>query len=112
MLISVRIALFPAFLRPIVSKLGTSETASDPKVFGRNPRFLNVKIFVASYFFQLYLRETIERGPLPGQHCYKFAITKAEKGTVIGAVIMEGFYVVFDRENVQVGFAATTCGGM
>ena len=62
-------------------------------------------------FFQLYLRETIERGPLPGQHCYKFAITKAEKGTVIGAVIMEGFYVVFDRENVQVGFAATTCGG-
>jgi len=23
---------------------------------------------------------------------------------------MEGFYVVFDRENVQVGFAATTCG--
>ena len=24
---------------------------------------------------------------------------------------MEGFYVVFDRENVQVGFAATTCGG-
>ena len=33
-------------------------------------------------------------------------------GTVIGAVIMEGFYVVFDRENVQVGFAATTCGGI
>ena len=32
-------------------------------------------------------------------------------GTVIGAVIMEGFYVVFDRENGQVGFAATTCGG-
>ena len=60
----------------------------------------------------MYLRETIERGPLPGQHCYKFAITKAEKGTVIGAVIMEGFYVVFDKENVQVGFAATTCGGM
>lgn len=60
----------------------------------------------------MYLRETIERGPLPGQHCYKFAITKAERGTVIGAVIMEGFYVVFDRENVQVGFAATTCGGM
>ena len=25
---------------------------------------------------------------------------------------MEGFYVVFDRENVQVGFAATTCGGL
>ncbi|EDO27680.1 predicted protein, partial [Nematostella vectensis] len=58
----------------------------------------------------LYLRETIEHGPIMGQHCYKFAITRAERGTVIGAVIMEGFYVVFDRENVQVGFAATTCG--
>ncbi|KAK3754035.1 hypothetical protein QZH41_020303 [Actinostola sp. cb2023] len=28
---------------------------------------------------QLYLRETIEHGPLLGQHCYKFAITRAEK---------------------------------
>ena len=28
----------------------------------------------------------------------------------LGAVIMEGFYVVFDRENIQIGFAATTCG--
>ncbi|XP_066934058.1 beta-secretase 1-like [Clytia hemisphaerica] len=68
------------------------------------------KEFILKITPQLYLRETIERGPLPGQHCYKFAITKAERGTVIGAVIMEGFYVVFDRENVQVGFAATTCG--
>lgn len=68
-----------------------------------------IVLFINS--LKLYLRETIERGPLPGQHCYKFAITKAERGTVIGAVIMEGFYVVFDRENVQVGFAATTCGG-
>lgn len=59
---------------------------------------------------QLYLRETIERGPYDSQRCYKFAITKADKGTVIGAVIMEGFYVVFDRQNSQVGFAATTCG--
>ena len=30
--------------------------------------------------FQLYLRETIEHGPFASQHCYKFAITKAEKG--------------------------------
>ena len=35
-----------------------------------------------SIFLQLYLRETIERGPLPGQHCYKFAITKADKGMI------------------------------
>lgn len=39
------------------------------------------------------------------------ALICSVSGTVIGAVIMEGFYVVFDRENVQVGFAATTCGG-
>ena len=30
-------------------------------------------------------------------------------GTVIGAVIMEGYYVVFDRQNKQMGFAQTTC---
>ena len=30
-------------------------------------------------------------------------------GTVLGAVIMEGFYVVFDRENRRVGFAPTSC---
>ncbi|XP_046854422.1 beta-secretase 1-like [Xenia sp. Carnegie-2017] len=58
---------------------------------------------------QLYLRETIER-LFESQRCYKFAITRADRGTVIGAVIMEGFYVVFDREKSQVGFGATTCG--
>lgn len=42
---------------------------------------------------------------------FYFIINWFISGTVIGAVIMEGFYVVFDRENVQVGFAATTCGG-
>jgi len=30
-------------------------------------------------------------------------------GTVIGAVIMEGFYVVFDRQNQRLGFAQTAC---
>ena len=30
-------------------------------------------------------------------------------GTVIGAVIMEGFYIVFDRENNQLQFASSTC---
>nr|XP_002740155.2 PREDICTED: beta-secretase 1-like [Saccoglossus kowalevskii] len=41
--------------------------------------------------------------------CYKFAITTSASGTVIGAVIMEGFYVIFDRENQRVGFAASSC---
>lgn len=30
-------------------------------------------------------------------------------GSVIGAVIMEGYYVIFDRENASVGFAQTNC---
>lgn len=30
-------------------------------------------------------------------------------GTVIGAVVMEGFYVVFDRQSNRIGFADTTC---
>ena len=30
-------------------------------------------------------------------------------GAVIGAVILEGFYVVFDRASRQVGFAQTAC---
>ena len=36
---------------------------------------------------QLYLRETIEHGPLPGQHCYKFAITKADKGELLRDIL-------------------------
>ena len=30
-------------------------------------------------------------------------------GTVLGALLMESFFVVFDRENKQMGFAQTTC---
>ena len=30
-------------------------------------------------------------------------------GTVLGAVVMEGFYVVFDTAHRRVGFAQTTC---
>ncbi|PVD26975.1 hypothetical protein C0Q70_12124 [Pomacea canaliculata] len=30
-------------------------------------------------------------------------------GAVLGALLMESFYVVFDRKNRQIGFAATTC---
>ncbi|XP_061184875.1 beta-secretase 1-like [Saccostrea echinata] len=32
-----------------------------------------------------------------------------DRSTVIGAVIMEGFYVVFDRQNSRIGFSDTTC---
>lgn len=30
-------------------------------------------------------------------------------GAVLGALLMESFYVVFDRKNRQIGFAATKC---
>ncbi|KAF6102269.1 beta-secretase 1 [Phyllostomus discolor] len=41
--------------------------------------------------------------------CYKFAISQSSTGTVMGAVIMEGFYVVFDRARKRIGFAVSAC---
>ncbi|XP_071095945.1 beta-secretase 1-like [Haliotis cracherodii] len=41
--------------------------------------------------------------------CFKFGIASSTAGTVLGAVLMEGFYVVFDREQKRIGFAETTC---
>lgn len=32
-------------------------------------------------------------------------------GLVIGATVMEGFYVVFDRAQRRLGFALSTCAG-
>lgn len=43
--------------------------------------------------------------------CYKFAISQSSTGTVMGAVIMEGFYVVFDRARKRIGFAVSACHG-
>lgn len=43
--------------------------------------------------------------------CYKFAISQSSTGTVMGAVIMEGFYVVFDRAHKRIGFAVSACHG-
>lgn len=45
------------------------------------------------------------------EDCYKFAVSQSNTGTVMGAVIMEGFYVVFDRERKRIGFAVSTCHG-
>lgn len=43
--------------------------------------------------------------------CYKFAVSQSSTGTVMGAVIMEGFYVIFDRARKRIGFAVSTCHG-
>ncbi|XP_023669472.1 beta-secretase 2 [Paramormyrops kingsleyae] len=41
--------------------------------------------------------------------CYRFGISPSASGLVIGATIMEGFYVIFDRAQKRVGFAVSTC---
>ncbi|KAK6172548.1 hypothetical protein SNE40_016180 [Patella caerulea] len=67
---------------------------------------------------QKYLRLATDTSPFMSiisklnnipQKCFKFGISSSESGTVLGAVLMEGYYVIFDRENKQIGFASTTC---
>lgn len=60
--------------------------------------------------FQQYLRP-VEDVATSQDDCYKFAISQSSTGTVMGAVIMEGFYVVFDRARKRIGFAVSTCHG-
>lgn len=43
--------------------------------------------------------------------CYRFGISPSTNALVIGATVMEGFYVVFDRARKRVGFAASPCAG-
>lgn len=54
---------------------------------------------------EMYLLKTFNER----KNCYLFSITVAKKGTVIGAAVLKGFYVIFDRENKQIGFANGTC---
>ncbi|TSP46812.1 Beta-secretase 2 [Bagarius yarrelli] len=42
-------------------------------------------------------------------NCFRFGISSSTNGLVIGATVMEGFYVAFDRTHKQVGFAVSTC---
>lgn len=59
---------------------------------------------------QQYLRpvgEVNDEGP--DVDCFKFGLSDSTSGTVIGAVAMEGFYVVFNRTNQKVGFGESTC---
>ncbi|KAK2190788.1 hypothetical protein NP493_68g01008 [Ridgeia piscesae] len=56
-----------------------------------------------------YLREVAKDMNQENVSCFKFAIAPSHSGTVLGAVVMEGYYVVFDRQNHRVGFAKTSC---
>ncbi|KAK2847023.1 hypothetical protein Q5P01_010022 [Channa striata] len=41
--------------------------------------------------------------------CFRFGVTSSSNGLVIGATVMEGFYVVFDRAHRRLGFALSNC---
>uniref|UniRef100_A0AAQ5Y3B6 Peptidase A1 domain-containing protein n=1 Tax=Amphiprion ocellaris TaxID=80972 RepID=A0AAQ5Y3B6_AMPOC len=43
--------------------------------------------------------------------CFRFGVSSSANGLVIGATVMEGFYVVFDRAQQRLGFALSTCAG-
>uniref|UniRef100_A0A8C9VYW0 Beta-secretase 1 n=1 Tax=Scleropages formosus TaxID=113540 RepID=A0A8C9VYW0_SCLFO len=64
--------------------------------------------FRISILPQQYLRP-VEDVASAEEDCYKFAVSQSSTGTVMGAVIMEGFYVVFDRQRRRIGFAVSTC---
>lgn len=59
---------------------------------------------------QQYIRPVGEdNDDTPGVDCFKFAVASSTTGTVLGAVIMEGYYVVFDRAQKRIGFGESTC---
>ncbi|KAG9327884.1 hypothetical protein JZ751_018416, partial [Albula glossodonta] len=64
--------------------------------------------FRLSILPQQYLR-AVENVASEQDECYKFAVSESESGTVLGSVVMEGFYVVFDRQRQRLGFAVSTC---
>ena len=66
---------------------------------------LVVRIFSASTLLFKLVDEKAE-GTLA---CYKFVIYPSETGTVLGTVIMQQYYVFFDRGNKKIGFVKTTC---
>ncbi|XP_077468512.1 beta-secretase 2 isoform X1 [Stigmatopora argus] len=41
--------------------------------------------------------------------CYRFGVSSSANGLVIGATVMEGFYVLFDRAQQRLGFALSSC---
>ncbi|XP_012586427.1 PREDICTED: beta-secretase 2 [Condylura cristata] len=59
---------------------------------------------------QLYIQPVMVASLSYG--CYRFGISPSANALVIGATVMEGFYVVFDRARKRVGFAASPCAGV
>uniref|UniRef100_A0A6I8P8A5 FAM3 metabolism regulating signaling molecule B n=1 Tax=Ornithorhynchus anatinus TaxID=9258 RepID=A0A6I8P8A5_ORNAN len=59
---------------------------------------------------QLYIQPMM--GVASNYECYRFGISSSTNALVIGATVMEGFYVVFDRAQKRVGFAVSLCAGV
>ncbi|XP_015249741.1 PREDICTED: beta-secretase 2 [Cyprinodon variegatus] len=55
---------------------------------------------------QLYIQPI---GDLEDLDCFRFGVSSSANGLVIGATVMEGFYVVFDRAQRRLGFALSNC---
>ncbi|XP_064157319.1 beta-secretase 2 [Anguilla rostrata] len=79
--------------------------------------FPNLSIYLratnASQSFRLTILPQLYIQPIAdmedGLDCYRFGVSSSTNGLVIGATVMEGFYVVFDRADRRVGFAVSTC---
>lgn len=56
---------------------------------------------------QLYIQPMMGTGL--NYECYRFGISSSTNALVIGATVMEGFYVVFDRAQKRMGFAVSPC---
>nr|XP_014426108.1 beta-secretase 1 [Pelodiscus sinensis] len=90
-----------------LASVGGSMVSAGAGLDGRDPRRGAVP---GALSFQQYLRP-VEDVATSQDDCYKFAISQSSTGTVMGAVIMEGFHVVFDRARKRIGFAVSTCHG-
>ncbi|XP_068770390.1 beta-secretase 2 isoform X2 [Struthio camelus] len=65
--------------------------------------------FRISVLPQLYIQPILGIGE--NLQCYRFGISSSTNALVIGATVMEGFYVIFDRAQRRVGFAVSPCAG-
>uniref|UniRef100_A0A8B9SCE2 Beta-secretase 2 n=1 Tax=Apteryx owenii TaxID=8824 RepID=A0A8B9SCE2_APTOW len=65
--------------------------------------------FRISILPQLYIQPILGIGE--NLQCYRFGISSSTNALVIGATVMEGFYVIFDRAQRRVGFAVSPCAG-
>lgn len=58
---------------------------------------------------QLYIQPITDEESM--LDCFRFGVSSSANGLVIGATVMEGFYVVFDRAHKRLGFALSSCAG-